>query len=439
VEESDMGHLQQSLRKTKIFLAVLLALAFTGILGIDSVALGETGPFSIASRVFNQRPTHLTPGFIEYESPDRSYAFQHLQPSTLQTWQMPSIQGLTHVQVHPPLKVDVGSDVGYLRDRRELESVAEYLLRHLILHIDSKDLTSVSFDRDIHQVALEENQKKIWEAYRELTVRGIEGSALNLFVQYADPEMTKIAQIIYEPTPQNPNKTITAARSIPEMVELFSKEISEVLKSGFFPYKGTLFADVQKNETYVSRKNVAGRELRIAGVTESYEEFLTQNIRTELKSFGYELVEAYFFGSRVITRDVLLQIDPSLAGNLGLNKGKLVKNQVRDGGLTSVSDMEIFLVVKPLKKIEPLSESAQDKKQLELRDQLRDSLNRLTRRYSLGMKILMVDKDSHRSEYFSMIQKELWKKKTWLASPEQYAKFYPSSKAALSCPKLFNQ
>lgn len=432
-----MGPIQQTRNYLKIAVATFVALLSIGLFGINPSAVAQNSQFSISDKSFNQRPTHITSDFIEYESLDRSYAVQKIQSGSSETWQLPLIQGLSEVRVNQPTKIAVGTDTINLRDRRGIESVAEYLLRHLILHIDTKDLTSVTFDRNIEEVATEANQKKIWNAYRELKARGIEANAFNLFVRYADTEMTRISEVIYELTPQNPNARSTIAKSIPEMIGIFSNEISEVLKSGYFPYKTSLFAENQKNEAYVSRKNVAGRDLRIAGVDENYEKFLTQSIRSELKILGYDLAEAYFFGSRVITRDVLLQVDPSLAGNLDVAKGKLVKNHVREGGLTSVSDMEIFLVVKPLTKTKSLSETAQDALQLELRDQLRDSLNKLTRRYSLGMKMLIVDKDSSRNEYFSTIQKELWTKKGWLVSPEQYAKFYPPVQSHKMCSKVF--
>lgn len=420
----------------RFIFCLLLSLFVVAGPGVRELSWAQEAVLYIADKSFHPRPSRKTEGFMEYEAPDRSYALK--SPTDLaHNWPLPSFQEFESVRVINPLILNQSGQNLYFYDRKGRESVAEYFLRHLILHIDSKDLTSVHFDRDIQKVALEKNQLQIWSAYRELFKKGIEANAFNLFVRYADPEMTTISEVSYEPTIQDPRRRIQSKESIPEMVEEFASQISKVLKSGYFPYKATFFEEVQKNSQYVSRKNVAGRDLRIAGVTESYEQFLTHHLRNELQKKGFELVEAYYFGSRVMTRDVLLKMDPKMVGFLDLSKGVLKKNQVREGGLTSVSDIELFLVVKPLENAKPMADEVRDAFQLELRDQVREALNARTRRYSLGMKILFVPQDFSRSEYFSSIQEDLMKTKSWRISPEQYVRFYPTNFQSPLCSRLF--
>jgi hypothetical protein len=56
--------------------------------------------------------------------------------------------------------------------------------------------------------------------------------------------------------------------------------------------------------------------------------------------------------------------------------------------------------------------------------EIRDDLNRKTRRFPFGLKVLIADDQSAPKSYFPKIQAYLQETKGWTASAEQYVNFY---------------
>lgn len=390
--------------------------------------------FVIEKQAYNDRATFKNQAYEEFESKDRSYAFQRsLSQEPLALTTESTFKNAT-VSVAQPIYAN-GQLLGYGRDRKNLESVAEYMLRQLILHINHKNLTEVLFDRNLDEASKEKNQLKIFRAIQEIRQSHLPANSFNTFVRYKDAHKTEIAEIVYE-LPISKQAAEAPPKDIPAMIGEIAQEISRTLKSGHYPLKTISYRDVQKNHQNILRPNMAGRNVRVAGVDQNYEDFILKNVQQDLAKKGFELVEAYYFGSRVMTRVELLKIEPAMSENLSLKKGQIPKNVVREGGLTNTSDLELFLVVKPLSTQPDIALDILDEFQLDLRDQIRAELNKISREYSLGMKVLVVKKDSQAKEHFTAIQHELVTKKNWLSSPEQYSRFYPRPLNSFQCRSI---
>lgn len=313
------------------------------------------------------------------------------------------------------------------------DSAAEFLMRHLALQINAKDMTTVELDRTTLDISSDPNIRILFEFYQKI-LNDSGGlylvSPFNVFVQYSNSEKTRIDRIFVDPSMPIIEPLRVHWQSQLEMVQEIGHQISRVLKTGQYKIHVSYFDKSQKNLTYLLRTNEEGRSVRVVGVDQNFEQFLLQKIKVSVADMHYELKDAYYFGSRVMTRDKIIELNPEIAQKFPVQKGMLVKNSVRERGLTNISDLELFLVVTPSKFIGHLSSEEIHELQTKIRDSIRVDLNSATRRFPFGLKVLI---DSG-GESFQQIQNYLVNYKKWIVSSEQYVRFYSDSSKVKPAP-----
>ncbi len=308
-------------------------------------------------------------------------------------------------------------------DPEGYDSFAEFLLRHLFLWIESNDLTTVRVHRPPGDIESDLNIRRVLAEIRKISSwSSARITPFNIFVQYTDREKTTVSKVFLKQDIHGDHLAIDPQDSPEKVVIETAGIVSEVLASGRYLIQGTDFTKAQSDSSSVLMENEAGRSLRIFGVDGDFRDFLIDHLRKSLNSIGFEMQEGYFFGSRVMTRDRVLELDPTLEGNLPLTRGKLVKNKIRERGLTNISDLEMLLIIREIK---PTSGNAQSKlvdEEMRIRQIVRTHLNAQTRRFPFGLKIMIDQGDQLPG--FKLIQSRLGSQADWLLSPEQFVRFY---------------
>lgn len=313
------------------------------------------------------------------------------------------------------------------RDRHNIEPLYEYLLRHLIVKF-SKDSGS-SFEPDLvdQNSISNQNLEKVMAALNELQQQELdqEKSVFSVFIRYTDETRTEIQRVFVERGPVFFNGTIPRYDNPHEMVVNLSEQMTRALTLPSYPTRSTSHEEAQLNPNNVERTNILGESSRITGIDEEFEQFLSHFFQEEINSIGLELQYGFFYGSRVIPRGLAVdRFGPhieSLGLSLPTNTGIIQHTDVREGGLTKLSDIEIYLVAYDHSG----RFSVEQEEEILLR--LRQKLNETTRRFHFGLKIAVSDiRFSNSLEaFFYLAERQIGR--SWLPLPNAYSPFYPNS------------
>lgn len=293
-----------------------------------------------------------------------------------------------------------------LEKKSRSESLAEFLFRARVFKL-SRDGKKVLIDEEW----VDNNREELLSLWENWLLMKPLTSPLNLSITYRDDNMTQIDEVRSIAPVARGDELLQDLDSMMAYLKMSLPQIQSELNRGHQP-KTKSFQECQ--EPYSMRRaTMAGEELTICEMTKEIETMLMSHLLYTLENYDASLESVLYFGSRVMPRSELIKRQPILKKTLPIHDDGVIKNSVRVGGLTSISDLEIAVLIrsKSTFSMDDLKTMSKD---------FRASFAKKFRRFPISIKLIPLDEDEIYDSPFDPVFRYYKNNRDQTLSPYQF-------------------
>lgn len=268
------------------------------------------------------------------------------------------------LQIAETFKLKVGEttesggydESGFFTVKKRLlgETLSAYFFRYKIMTLDENDLSQILIHPD--EALSDPNRELIWTELRKFFAASTahpeivsDLKSTNFMVTYSDPYKSRVNAIYWADTGKHEIRKSEFYRapdfSYLSYLENMKRIIQEERDDGVDSISELSFEEIQLNPDYLSVRTLLGNSVRMAEVSKPILNFILSHLYAETFKNGISVLAVLANGSRVATRDRVLELEPDLKEILPLFDDGIIKNSIRNGGITNHSNLSLIVII----------------------------------------------------------------------------------------------
>ncbi|MBX2986869.1 MAG: hypothetical protein KF802_03140 [Bdellovibrionaceae bacterium] len=309
-----------------------------------------------------------------------------------------------------------------VKKRVEGETLAEFFFRYRVYSLDGQSgeaiISRLAKDVLTHDARVRQVMKATMEMIRAIQQDpsiGLSLSPHNIMVSYADDSRSQVKAVTLIDVGLGP-RAGRRYRDFTHEMQYLEEGLSSVnmdMRLGRDHLKKRTFHQVQEDRRQLKGVNVAGRELRVAGLTSEVHTLLMGTIAEVLRRRpGLSLRGGFFYGSRVMPRS---EVNAQSGTQMPVADDGVQKNSVREGGLTTISDLETLVL------LDAPRELSYDELN-DIRTEFRQKFTARFMGFPIGIRFFSKPADAAYATDFDWV-KAIQAERQYIPAPEQYLEF----------------